>query len=1131
MRVSGAYTARVAETSGNLAGLFAREFGAQVRVRGRRYQQSGRVEVVALNPGFFAAEVRGSGYNRYEVAIAANPEPLRKDEEQLIGAHCSCPHFARGEMCKHLFACLLELDAGGSDLGLDVHQPIRWVPEAWWETERARGKRRARGRAASRPAAAGHRPTRSRSDRSRGGVSRRKVAKGLRPEGLPIVGERLWRAPLYGRSLVAYSIARSGLTRGELSVRIESTHPGTGRVHPVRVDPVLIDESFAGQDVPVLEALAACHAASNEDSVYARGDFDSVTVPAGLMRAVLPLLLATGRCRLEGDSELGALEWQPTSQLSLRLHAMAADRAGRARVLPELYLEEGTIRPLSECQAVLDGEVVLLGRTLCPFGPRGAAGLLRRFVQEGPMELRPTQLADFMDRAARMPTIPLDIDRKLRWSIESAQAVPRLSVQRANGRTPKTRAWVDVRFRYGDVEYDADDPRAGHAERRPKRLVRRDLAAEGEHLAQLSELGFEALPNSEVSQASLQISHNRLLHALHQLSEAGWELEIEGARVRRPRASNLSLETGIDWFELEAEVDFEGERVGLPALLRALERDASAIQLGDGSLGLIPREWLERLEPLARMGRREGDALHFHPSQALLLNALVERATTDDLLEDFGDLPLWTVEPNQELQRLCRKLERGRAPRARKAPRGFRGELRPYQGEGLGWLHHLRDVGLGGCLADDMGLGKTIQVLSLLESLRRGTSVAERQTSLVVVPRSLVDNWTSEAERFTPRLRVHAYTGPERAQLLDRLAEYDVVVTTYGVLRRDIDKLAQTRFRYVILDEATAIKNSASQTWKAARRVQAEHRLAVTGTPVENHLGELWALFEFLNPGMLGPSVRGRQAFVEDDAWLSTVGRALEPFLLRRTKQQVLRQLPAKTEQTLYCTLEGAQGRQYQELLQHYRSKLLQRVHTKGMGRSRMHVLEALLRLRQAACHPGLIDRAQREGGAAKLDLLLPALEQAIEEDHKVLVFSQFTSFLSIVRDHLRKCDIEHEYLDGRTRKRAECVRRFQTDPDCRVFLISLKAGGHGLNLTAADYVFLLDPWWNPAVEAQAIDRAHRIGQERAVMAYRLVARNTIEEKILELQRSKRRLADAIVSNDKGLLRQLTPEDLEVLLS
>jgi SNF2 family DNA or RNA helicase len=470
------------------------------------------------------------------------------------------------------------------------------------------------------------------------------------------------------------------------------------------------------------------------------------------------------------------------------------------------------------------------------------------------------------------------------------------------------------------------------------------------------------------------------------------------------------------------------------------------------------------------------------------------------------------------------------------APSTFRGRLRDYQREALGWFEFLRQFGFGGCLADDMGLGKTVMVLALLESRRVAGLEGRLRTSVVVMPRSLVFNWLDEAARFAPELSILDYTGDTRAAA--QIDQYDLLLMTYGTLRRDAARLSELDFDYVILDEAQAIKNATTASAKAARLLRGRHRLALSGTPIENHLGELWSLFEFLNPGFLGPAAAFGRAIASpargdraDRIDLAVVGRALRPFILRRTKEQVAPELPAKVEQTIHCELEPPQRRFYDELRTHYRQTLLAAVAKKGMNRSKIQVLEALLRLRQAATHVGLVDEKRVGESSAKFEMLLSRLREIADEGHKALVFSQFTTLLGLLRPHLDDEGITYEYLDGRTRDRGERVQRFETDAACPVFLISLKAGGLGLNLTAADYVFLLDPWWNPAVEAQAIDRTHRIGQSKHVFAYRLIARDTVEEKIAELQQSKRALADAIFSDETGLMKSLQPEDLEWLLS
>jgi SNF2 family DNA or RNA helicase len=365
-----------------------------------------------------------------------------------------------------------------------------------------------------------------------------------------------------------------------------------------------------------------------------------------------------------------------------------------------------------------------------------------------------------------------------------------------------------------------------------------------------------------------------------------------------------------------------------------------------------------------------------------------------------------------------------------------------------------------------------------------------------------------------------------------------MVLTTYGVLRQDIDSLKDVDFDYAILDEAQAIKNAATVSARAARLLRARHRLVLTGTPIENRLDDLWSLFDFLNPGLVDASralaparSTGSVARVgPDETTRRVIGRALRPLILRRSKEQVAPELPRRTEQTLLIDLEGPQRKLYDTLRDAFRADLLRRVDRDGMARSRMHVLEALLRLRQAACHPALLGDEYTATASAKLDALLPRLEEVVGEGHKALVFSQFTSLLALVEPKLARSGVVYEYLDGRTRNRGERVKRFQEDAACAVFLISLKAGGQGLNLTAADYVFLLDPWWNPAVEAQAIDRAHRIGQEKPVLALRLIARNTVEEKVLELQQSKRELADAILNDDRRGIAGIGREELELLL-
>jgi SNF2 family DNA or RNA helicase len=651
-------------------------------------------------------------------------------------------------------------------------------------------------------------------------------------------------------------------------------------------------------------------------------------------------------------------------------------------------------------------------------------------------------------------------------------------------------------------------------------VIRRDPRTESSADIKLFELGFREAKDPRLDPGTLELPAKRMGPVTKDLVLAGWRVEAEGKLIRPAGEFKLVLSTGIDWFDLDGGIDYGGQSVKLPDLLSAARQGETMIELGDGSMGILPEEWLKKYGMLADLGTAENGALRFNASQAGVLDALLANQPE--------------IQVDAAFEKVREHLRQFEGVIALDSPPGFHGELRPYQREGLGWLDYLQRFGFGGILADDMGLGKTIQVLALLQ--RRRYRRQAKGPTLAVVPRSLVFNWIQEAAKFTPRLKVLDYTGPGRHSLREKFAEYDLIISTYGTLRTDITELTNFEFDYVMLDESQAIKNADSQSAKAARLLRARHRLAISGTPIENHLGELWSIIEFLNPGMLGSdTVFKKYASTGTGAGLDVADRillakALRPFILRRTKSQVVQDLPEKTEQTLYCDMETEQRRCYDELRIHYRDALL-RKDAVELNRSKIEVLEALLRLRQAACHPGLINPDVSSEPSAKLEMLLPSIAEVVEEGHKVLVFSQFTSFLAIVRERLDQEQLVYEYLDGRTRNRAARVERFQNDPDCPIFLISLKAGGLGLNLTAAEYVYLLDPWWNPAVEAQAIDRSHRIGQTQHVFAYRLICRGTVEEKILELQQKKRDLADAILNADNRVISTLTREDLEFLLS
>lgn len=838
---------------------------------------------------------------------------------------------------------------------------------------------------------------------------------------------------------------------------------------------------------------------------------------------LLERLAKSGRLRLkrsDGEAEPPTMRWDDGQPWRFSLDIR--EEPGGKRWTWRGVLRRGDNRmDLAEPLLLLPGLMVLGVGRAARFDDLGIMDWIRELRREKELTFigsdQDIELARLLEET-RVP--PTELVESVDFEEINAKPRPSLTLRAPiqNWGLPADKLLADLEFDYDGAAISAGRTTPLVVSTEAGVVIRRDPKTESAADVTLYSLGFREAKDIRLAAGTLELPAKLLDEVTKQLVTAGWRVVAEGKLIHPAGEFKLNVSTGIDWFDLEGGLDFGGQRVSLPELLSAAGRGETMIELGDGSMGMLPEDWIKKYGILGDLGSAENGGLRFNASQAGLLDALLANQPEIQVDEAFS-----------KVRENLRQFD-GITPLD--APPGFRGELRPYQREGLGWLDYLQRFGFGGVLADDMGLGKTIQVLALLQ--RRRFRRQSKGPSLAVVPRSLVFNWLSEAEKFTPRLRVLDYTGTGRHPLREDFDQYDLIVTTYGTVRTDIAELTKIEFDYVILDEAQAIKNAESQSSKAVRLLKSRNRLAMSGTPIENHLGELWSLLEFLNPGMLGTDSvfkRFAAATTVEDEDRALLAKALKPFILRRTKTEVVKDLPEKTEQTLYCDMEAEQQRCYDDLRAHYRNALLHK-DAAELNRSKMEVLEALLRLRQAACHPGLISEEFASSPSAKLDMLLPSLIEVASEGHKVLVFSQFTSFLGIVRERLDEEGMTYEYLDGRTRNRAAKVERFQTDPECPIFLISLKAGGLGLNLTAADYVYLLDPWWNPAVEAQAIDRSHRIGQTEHVFAYRLICRGTVEEKILDLQQKKRDLADAILNADnRGVISTLSREDLEFLLS
>jgi non-specific serine/threonine protein kinase len=694
---------------------------------------------------------------------------------------------------------------------------------------------------------------------------------------------------------------------------------------------------------------------------------------------------------------------------------------------------------------------------------------------------------------------------------------------------------AQLRFAYGDYEVAAarnPPPESVRRNSETGALVRiqRQPLLEQERWDELSasSFGLKRHASSVVGAFSLRSKihpFDFLLRYVPQLAAAGYEIygeeELTQARVNRNRPSiSFNVTSGIDWFDVKAVVNFGELEVSLAEIRRSVRKRERFIRLADGTVGEIPPEWVERYRHLFALSEETEQGVRVAHHHLTLLDQLLaddERAVTD-----------------QEFKRRRESLENFQGIKEQKLPKHFTGELRPYQKAGFDWLHFLREYKFGGCLADDMGTGKTVQTLVFLQSLKeRGVS---KKASLLVLPRSLLFNWEREAARFTPKLRLLNHAMAERTEDITDFDDYDVVLTTYGVLLRDIEMLMHYEFNYLILDEAQAIKNPLAETAKAARLLRGQHRLTLTGTPVENNTVELWSQFAFLNPGLLGNAEYFRTEFATpierkgDEAAAQFLRKMVYPFILRRTKDQVAKDLPPRTTRQMVCEMEAPQRKLYDERRDYYRALLLKMIEEEGINNARFKVLEGLLRLRQICNHPRLVVPNYR-GASAKFELLLETLVTLRAEGHKALVFSQFVKMLKLIEVELKKRKIPFAYLDGKTKDRQERVDEFQENSEIPFFLISLKAGGVGLNLTAADYVIHVDPWWNPAVEMQATDRTHRIGQEKPVFVYKLIVRDSVEEKILQLQERKRQLVTQLISTESGFFKSLTPEDIKTLFS
>ncbi|SOE20856.1 Superfamily II DNA or RNA helicase, SNF2 family [Spirosomataceae bacterium TFI 002] len=665
-------------------------------------------------------------------------------------------------------------------------------------------------------------------------------------------------------------------------------------------------------------------------------------------------------------------------------------------------------------------------------------------------------------------------------------------------------------FAYVDVEQDGDDwifhkvqRNLPHEKDIVSFLVERGLKISG---------GRKTLPKNE---AFSWIQQNAAI-----LEEKGIAIKQKEDSENEYFLGVSSIEVNIvenrDWFDIKTKVRFGDFEIAFVTLRELVLSNRREFRLPNGQIAVIPEEWFLRYHELFTLSNvNDDDELVLGKHHMVLVQNLEE----DGLASTVIGRKLANLQRFEEIEEI-------------EMPKAFKGTLRPYQKAGYNWLHFLRNFNLGGCLADDMGLGKTVTTLAFLQSIKETN---DKHPTLLIMPTSLIYNWQKEAEKFTPKLKVLIHSGSNREKNTNHFQDYDLVLSSYGVIRIDIDIIKNFRFDYIILDESQAIKNPSSNISQAVRMLNSINRLILTGTPLENSTMDLWSQLTFVNPGLLGSQRYFKEKFqipIEKQRNVEATQKLnarVKPFMLRRHKSQVATELPEKIEAVQYCDMSDEQEKMYEETKAHYRNKILEHIEQKGLKHSHLMVLQGLMKLRQIANNPLMIDE-DFDGESGKDSDVIHKMNNIIESGSKVLIFSQFVKHLAILKGYLDLHEIPYSYLDGSTKDREKQVNNFQDDPEIKVFLISLKAGGVGLNLTAAEYVFLLDPWWNPAIEAQAVDRAHRIGQKKTVFTYKFISRNTVEEKILSLQKVKRRLFDDLVTTEETFMKSLEQKDLLALL-
>ncbi|MBS4099069.1 MAG: DEAD/DEAH box helicase [Sulfuricella sp.] len=1088
--------------------------------RGLAYYQAGKVTALDIQQDgrLITALVAGSGANRYRVYIQVREQAAGRVQ---IDGECGCPLAFN---CKHVVAALLKAQV--QEIAAAPLAQTRQTPGeaplpheiSAWLSEMARATLPAPGR----------------DELPEDVLQRLLYVLSLSTSAVPrlevaFFTSRLLKAGGFGKATPYYNVANA----------LQGTVP----------------RYFSERDREIVVALSLPRA-TNGRLTGARG------------AKLVEEMLATGRCFWKtpesapltlGEKRAAQPVWVMDEAGGQRLQFETTPPLRVLPLSPPWYVDEAA-SACGELDTGLPADIAgaLAAAPLIP--PQLAGRIGKELAEKLPGMMAPLPRPIREKEVADVVPIPC-----LRFYTLELEPVFYGSYRRQkNAAYPETLNLARLEFDYGGTRVDVLPIERAVTRRSGDELLHivRNPVIEKAYVEQLGDLGFffvdgYAFPNlPRKHQGTLAMGGDDdedwidfCLHDLPELRAAGWQVEMEPSfRFRFAEVEDWTATVdeggGNDWFGLELGIQVDGQQVNLlPVLLDLIRRfpkemSASSLaqlptensfigHLADGRLVTLPVPRVQSiLSVLVEIFDKGADA---NPER-LELSAVQAGRLTE--LEDAATGLRWLG--GERLRELGRRLRDFQGIQPVAPPAGLKAELRGYQQEGINWLQFLREYGLAGILADDMGLGKTVQALAHI--LVEKASGRMDRPCLVVAPTSLMFNWRREAERFAPELRVLVLQGLSRKQHFETIGDYDLVLTTYPLLPRDKEALTAQEFHLLILDEAHIIKNPKSQATRIVHQIKARHRLALTGTPLENHLGELWSLFHFLLPGLLGDEKEFRQLFrtpIEkhgDGARRTVLSRRIAPFLLRRTKSQVAGELPPKTEIVRSCELAGAQRDLYEAIRVAMHEKVRQEIDKKGVNRSQIVILDALLKLRQACCDPRLLKLpvAKRVEQSAKLELLMSLLPEMVEEGRRILLFSQFTSMLALIELELAKLNLPYVILTGDTIDRATPVQRFQ-DFEVPLFLISLKAGGVGLNLTAADTVIHYDPWWNPAVENQATDRAHRIGQENPVFVYKLVTEGTVEEKIVALQGKKRELAQGVLEGNGETGAPLSADDLTML--